>query len=81
MKKLWKYIVEFIRTLLIRRSIKNKKASIEEIVKKKFNFIGSSKKRIGQTLYSYDPLTELIEKVPMIAQDGNNIRGFINPDW
>lgn len=80
MKKLFKYLVSAYRIFRVRKSIKSKKASIEEIVKKKFNFLGSTQSKKGQRLYSFDPITEVVTEVPMVSQDGENIRAFISPE-
>lgn len=81
MRKAYNYIVNLVKIFLIRKRIKNKKASIDEIVKSKFNFIGTSKqKNRGMKLYTFDPITEHIAEVPMIVQNDANIRAFLNPD-
>lgn len=81
MRTIYNYIVNFIRVFKIRRSIKNKRASIDDLIKDKFNFIGSSKrKHPGLKLYSFNPITEEITEVPVINQSEGNSRGFIDPD-
>lgn len=81
MKKAFNYIRQFYRVLILRKSIKNKRASIDEIVKSKFNFLGSSKrKHKGLKLFAFDPMTEIVSEVPMIDQGIGNTRAFFNPD-
>jgi len=78
MTKLFQNILNWIIRKVFRRKTVIGAQAVEEIVRKKFNFIGTSIQRRGQTLYSLDPMTEIIVEVPIIKKSGNNdYRAFI----
>ena len=72
-------IIWGIATIVKIRLRKRKVSSYDELVKKTFNFVGSTKRpHPGMSLFSRDPGTGEIQKVPIIKnEDGSN--GFLPP--
>ena len=79
MKKLKTLIWGIIQLISLRLS-KRKVLRTDEVIKKTFNFVGSSRRpHAGMSLFSYNSETGEILKVPIIKND-NGSNGFINPD-
>ena len=81
MKKLFKKVVAWILSKLWSRKEVLGENGIKEIVNRKFNFIGKTQRKNGQTMYSFNLESRLIEEVPIIKQKDGNYRGFMNPDY
>lgn len=79
MKKL-KILLWGIIQLISLRLTKRKVLPTEQVIKKTFNFVGSAiRPHRGMSLFSYNPETGEILRVPIIKND-NGSNGFVNPD-
>ena len=78
-KNLVSAIIVLFKSLFKRKVVIGKNA-VDRIVNEKFNWLGSSRRKgRNVNLYAYDPMTELVTKVPLIEQKGGGYRSFITP--